>query len=187
MMTLRKLIVAGALFVATSPSFAEDAHHPAGAEAAAAPAASPMSGGQEGTMGAGMMSMMDMMRSGAMPMMEQMMAPEHIEGRIAFLKTELEITPAQQKLWDAFTDALRTDAQAMSGKMVAMQGGMMSPQSGAAQTLTQRVEASEGLLNGRLEALRGLKAALQPLYAALDSKQKQMADKLLMPAPMGPM
>ena len=195
MTTLRKMVMAGALFIAATPSFAEDAHHPADAAPEKPPAASPMPGGQQGMMGAsmmsgGMMSMMGMMSSGAMPMMEQMgqmMAPEHIDGRIAFFKTELRITEAQQKLWDAFAEVLRANTRSMADMMTAMPGGMPPSQSAASQTLPQRVEAHERMLATRLDALRQLKAALEPLYAALDDKQKRTADELLMPGPIGPM
>ena len=45
---------------------------------------------------------------------------EHVEGRLAFLKTELKITDAQLPLWNSFAQAVRDNAKAM-GSM--MQGG----------------------------------------------------------------
>lgn len=187
MMTpLRTIIIAGALLLAATPAFAEEAHHPVEDASATPRAASPTANGQDNMMGTGMMAMMG---SGAMPMTEslkQMMAPEHILGRIAFLKTELKITAAQQKLWDAFADALRANSRTMAAMMSAMQGEMMA-KTEVKQTLLQRVEAHEGMLASRLEALRQLNATLKPLYAKLDVNQKQMADELLMQGPMGPM
>lgn len=56
----------------------------------------------QGMMGRGMM-----MDRGMMPMMG-MNPAEHIEGRLAFLKTELKITDAQMAQWNAFADALRS-------------------------------------------------------------------------------
>ena len=57
---------------------------------------------------------------GGMPMMRMMMGQngmsmmaKHIEGRIAFLKTELKITDAQLPLWNAFAQAMRDDASTM--------------------------------------------------------------------------
>jgi len=57
--------------------------------------------------------------SGCMPMMGmmQMMMGQnamagHIEGRIAFLKTELKITDEQQPLWNAVADAMRREGHA---------------------------------------------------------------------------
>lgn len=48
------------------------------------------------------------------------MMSEHVEGRIAFLKTELKITDAQLPLWNSFAQAVRDNATAMQG----MRGGM---------------------------------------------------------------
>jgi len=197
MTTLRKLVLLSALLVTAAPSFAQDAHHPDTA-AEAAPPASPTPGGPPGMMGSGMMSrMMSGMMSGGMigpgmmsmmsmmASMGQMMAPEHIEGRIAFLETELKITEAQQPLWDAFADALRASARGMAGMMADMPGAMMPAQGAAPVALPQRIDLQERMLAARLDGLRQLSAALQPLYAAFDETQKRTADTLLMVGPMG--
>ena len=42
---------------------------------------------------------------------------DHVEGRIAFLKTELKITDAQQPLWNAVADAMRASAKDMAAMM----------------------------------------------------------------------
>ncbi|ABS70049.1 protein of unknown function DUF1520 (plasmid) [Xanthobacter versatilis] len=152
-------------------------------------------GGMGGGMGAGMGAGMGMMggnAAGGMGMMHgaagamgmgQMMDPGRIEGRIAFLKAELKITAAQQPVWTAFTEALKAN-RAMMGDMQEM---MMAAQGGGAPTALQRIDAHERMLVARLEAVRRLKAALGPLYAAFDEAQKRTADQLLMPGGMGPM
>jgi len=192
---LRKMILISAFLAMAVPAVADEAHHSDSTAPATPPAAaSPMPAGQPGMMsgemmGPGMMSG-GMMGSGMMSMMgpmAQMMAPEHIEGRIAFLRTELRITEAQQPLWDAFADALRANARAMADMMTQMQGSMMPSQTATPDTLLQRIDLHERLLAARLEGLRRMKAALQPLYAALDDTQKRTADELLAPGPMGPM
>ena len=142
---------------------------------AANPAASaePTTGGMPmhgyGMMGQGMMG------QGMMGQGMGMMGGRHVEGRIAFLKTELKITEAQQKLWDAVADAMRANAKAMT----TMRGGMM--QTGAAASLPDRLAAAEKLLDARLDALRKYKAAVDPLYAALSDQQKESADELMPP------
>lgn len=200
MTKFRKLMTTaalGAVLIASTSVRAEDAHHPPGGSspspqsdaptpAPQPPAAAPSPESPQGMMGPGMMGpgmMGPGMMGGANPMgmMGQMMAPARIEGRIAFLRTELGITAAQQALWDAFADALRANARGMAGMMSAMQAQMMSGQGPA---LPQRLDAHERMLAGRLEALRKVKAALDPLYAALDDAQKRAADQLLMPMPM---
>ena len=46
---------------------------------------------------------------GGMPMMAAMAG--HVEGRLAFLKTELKITDAQLPLWNAVAEAIRANAK----------------------------------------------------------------------------
>jgi hypothetical protein len=60
-------------------------------------------------------------QSGNMPMMGMMQMimgqngmAGHVEGRIAFLKTELKITDAQEPLWNAVADAMRANAKEMA-------------------------------------------------------------------------
>jgi len=150
-------------------------HHPAGTPPAAGMQG--MSGNQMG--GAGgrpMMGMRPMMRGqDGMGMMAG-----HVEGRLAFLKTELKITDAQLPLWNAVADAIRTDAKSMSEMM---SGGMMGSSQTTA-TLPEKLALHEKMMTTHLEALRRLKAAVDPLYAALGPEQKKSADELLM-GPMG--
>ena len=37
----------------------------------------------------------------------------HIEGHLAFLKAEIEITPEQESLWNDYANAVRGNAQAL--------------------------------------------------------------------------
>jgi len=56
----------------------------------------------------------------------------HIEGRIAFLKTELRITDAQQTLWSAVADPMSTtakDTPSMPNCMSMMQTSGLYPKS----------------------------------------------------------
>lgn len=76
----------------------------------------------------GMMQMMGAMMSmmGHCAMMPMMGMGDHIEGRLAFLKTELRITDAQLPQWNAFADALRAHATQMRGMMHQMTSMMPS-------------------------------------------------------------
>jgi hypothetical protein len=193
MNTLSKTAFAAALLLAV-PAHAEDAHHPAPAETTAPAAAAPtpdagatMPGGM---MGGDMMKMMQemmgrhasmmrgMMSGGAGVqdgMMAKMMAPEHVEGRIAFLRTEIKVTDAQQPLWEGVAAALRENARAYAGAM--------QPQA-ADKGLAAAIERTERLLSARLESLKRLRAAAEPFYASLDEAQKAAADSLLTPMGM---
>jgi hypothetical protein len=161
------------LALAAAPAIAaDDPHHPA----AAAPAGMP--NGMPGNMGmgpGGMMGMMQMMGPAHMQMMAQ-----HVEGRIAYLKAELKITDAQLPQWNAFADAMRDNAKSMQGMM----GSMMSM--GQDGSLPDKLAAREKQLTAQTEAIRKLKAAAEPLYAALSADQKKTADEIMV-SPMGMM
>jgi len=126
-----------------------------------------MPGGMMGMMGQGMMSMMG----------------EHVEGRIAFLKTELKITDAQFPQWNSFADALRANAKRMSEMRSTMQGGMMG-QGGTSLSPPDRLDRMERMLTAMLDAVKATKSALGPLYAVLSDDQKKIADQLIR-GPMG--
>jgi len=138
---------------------------------------------QRGMMGQG--SGMPMMGGpGRMGMADMMGMADHVEGRIAFLKTELKITEAQMPQWNAFADALRENARRM-GAMPAMmmQGGMMG-QDGASMNAADRLDRMEKMMTAMLECVKATRAALAPLYAVLTDEQKKAADQLIH-GPMG--
>lgn len=197
-----KTILATALLV-SAPAFAEEAHHApsTAADTAMQPGATgTMPGGSAmGMMNPDMMKQMmgmhtemmrGMMSPGRMGMgtdeavsMRQMMSPERIEGRIAFMRTELKVTDAQQPLWNAVADVLRETTKASKSMMPSMQNGAM--QAGATGTaLPQMLGEIERTLSSRLDGLRRLRAAIEPFYASLDQNQKKTADALLMPVSM---
>jgi LTXXQ motif family protein len=141
-----------------------------------------------GMMGGGMMNMM-----GNMPMMNmmQMMGMmgqagdgmggmamiDHIEGRIAFLRTELKITDAQAGAWNALADALRANAKSLGD----IRASMM-PQPGATPpSLVDRLTVQEKWFAARLEGTRAIKSALTNLVASFSDEQKKLADELLGP------
>ena len=153
-----------------------DEHHPPAPPAAAGPE---MPGGMAGAGDMPMMGMMRMMmgRDG-MSMMGAM--TRHVEGRLAFLKTELKITDAQLPLWNAVADAIRASAKSMGDIAVGMMGGSQTA------TLPDKLAMREKMMAAHLEALQKFKAAVDPLYAALSEEQKKTADELLI-GPMGMM
>jgi hypothetical protein len=138
------------LGLAVSPAPAQQStqseHHPGGTMPSQA-----MPGGT---------SMMGQDGMGGMPMMAAMTG--HVEGRLAFLKTELKITDAQLPLWNTFAQAVRDNAKAMQDTM---HGGMMG--TSQSPSLPDKLAMREKAMTAHLEALRKLKTAVDPLYAAL--------------------
>ena len=110
------------------------------------------------------------------------MMTSHIEGRLAYLKTELKITDAQDSLWNAYASAARDNAQAMTTHCTAMMG-----QRGATGlSLPDRLDQHEQFMAAQLDAMRTMNKALKPLCAALNDSQKQTANQFLW-GPMGMM
>ena len=173
---MKPLTLAAAMLLATvsSSSWAQsptahEAHHP-GQKGSPAAAQSSPSAGPSGMMG----------QSGAetgCAGMSGMATIDRVEGRIAFLRTELKITDAQNAAWNAFADALRANAKSL-GEVRAS----MIPQAGAAQqSLTDRLALQERWLAARLEGTRAIKSALTNLVGTLSDDQKKTADELLAP------
>jgi LTXXQ motif family protein len=183
------LLVAFLLATVSTSSWAQspadhEAHHPDQSAPAATQLQSPP--GQPGMMGQGMMGdrsgmmgggMMNMMRNMPMMNMGGMATIDHVEGRIAFLRTELKITDAQTPAWNAFADALRANARSLGE----VRASMMPQQGAAPQNLVDRLTLQEKWLAARLEGTRAIKSALASLVGTLSDEQKKTADELLAP------
>lgn len=163
-----------------------NAHHPDEKSESAAQVMPSQRGGMTGMMGqqpdqsggammgGNMGQMMPMMRGGGRMMGG--MPFEHVEGHLAFLKTELKITDAQMPQWNRLADAVRSIAQSMKGMRQQMMQGGQGTQAG--QSASARLDRQEQMLSARLEAVRSVKAAFDPLYTALSDEQKKTADEL---------
>src|SRR6516225_10621386 len=163
--TALMLAATTAVTSAQAPTTGDPHHPPQSATPAPAPAQPPT--GQPGTGMMGDMPMMNMMgrmrnmmgdmnmMGGDMPMMNmmammrmmEMMRPgmaviDRIEGRIAFLRAELNITEAQASAWNAFADAMRTNAKKLAEVRASM---MPQPNAGQQQapTMAERLDQEE--------------------------------------------
>ncbi len=124
-----------------------------------------------GMPGRGTMGMSDCPMMGMMTGSTEM--PAFGEGRIAFLKAELAVTPAQQAVWDAYAAALKKNFNSMQG----MRQSMMTALEG--KTPVERLDAHLVAIESRHGALKEIKPALGALYATLSDAQKQKADQIL--------
>jgi hypothetical protein len=119
-------------------------------------------------MGFGRRGMKDGMGHGAMMHSVPMM-----EGRLAYIKADLEITDAQTAAWDAYANAVRARHATMEGMRAEM---MKAKESGSAwQGLDARIKTMES----KVESLKALKPVTEGLYAVLSDEQKKKADQLL--------
>lgn len=169
-----------------------DPHHPGGtalaqgmpstATPSAKPpaAAGPVAGQPTAAPPGGMMGgMMGGDMGGMMQSMMRMMAPERIEGRLAFLRTELAITEAQQAPWNAYAEVMRSEAKAMHAT------GGMTP-GATPMSAPDRMDMRVKNLGTQVESAKAAAGAVRKLYSALSDTQKKTADELLGP-PMGRM
>jgi Spy/CpxP family protein refolding chaperone len=104
---------------------------------------------------------------------ERMMPGQFVDGRIAFLKTELKITPAQETQWGQVEAAMRENARALDQAITAAR------QSRSGSDAVQRLELREQFAKVRADNDARLLAAFKPLYASLSPDQQQMANQLV--------
>ncbi|MBO0738288.1 MAG: Spy/CpxP family protein refolding chaperone [Alphaproteobacteria bacterium] len=96
-----------------------------------------------------------------------------VEGRIAFLKTQLKITPAQEAQWQQVAAVMRENAKALDNTIAAAR------QNRSATGAVQRLESREQFAKMRADADARLLTAFKPLYASLSPEQQQMANRLV--------
>ncbi len=105
----------------------------------------------------------------------------HMDGRIAFLKAELKITPAQQAAFDNYVKVMKQNADEMSAAMQKRRAartasGDQKPKPPTAiEQMERRTEAAKLAV---AQSQRSLDA-FKPLYAQLSDEQKQVADELI--------
>jgi hypothetical protein len=130
---------------------------------------------------------------------------DRIDGRVAFLKAELKITPAQESKWKDFEKVLREQAaerrlagEKMRAEMQARRAefqkaaeeakakGQPIPQPARPHlTAVERMERQQKFMKARLESQEKLLDAFKPLYAALSPEQQKTADELFGHGPGG--
>lgn len=104
--------------------------------------------------------------------MAMMQPSSHIEGELAFLRAELKITDEQEKTWDAFAKAAHDADQSVNETQA-------PTASGHPPTLLDMMDSRAKTLTARLEAIKKLKGAVEPLYADLSKEQKAAADQMI--------
>lgn len=147
---------------ALSSSLAENAGGPGGMMGGSCPTMGMMGRGGwgEGRQGHGMM--------GRQPRMAAM-----VDGRLAYLKGELDITDAQAAAWEGYASAVKARVVLMKGMHESMNDIMQKG------TVTERMDARIAGMEAMLEAMKAMKPATEALYAVLSDEQKKVADELI--------
>ena len=97
------------------------------------------------------------------------------EGKLAFLKSWLGITEAQNGPWNAFADVVRAQAKSLAESQQKRMPTPGKPES----TLPQWVDQHLQMMEENLAAMKKIKPALDTLYQALTPEQRQKADQLV--------
>lgn len=100
---------------------------------------------------------------------------ERVEARLAYLKTALKITDAQQAQWNAFADFVRRNAQDREQRFKSRQAGERGQQRNA----IERLERAQSLQAAAVTRINQLLEVARPLYAVLSPEQQKVADALL--------
>ena len=123
-------------------------------------------------------------------------ASERVEARLAYARTALKITDAQQPHWDTLANVMRKHASARDQRMQQMRAkweatrGSQAPRAeGAVRdgqrmqrpqvSAIERLERTQQRMTERSARLNEVIAAAKPLYAAFSPEQKQIADAML--------
>ena len=105
---------------------------------------------------------------------------DRIDGRLAFMKTELKITDAQAKAWDEFAKVVRQTSETHNQLMLSMMKGMQDG-SFLKKPLPERLQFQQTMMEARVEDIKSIRDALDKLYAGLDDTQKKSADEIVLP------
>lgn len=133
----------------------------------------------KGMMGGGcpMMGMMSHEMADQSMMSQGMMGMGNMaamaEGRLAYLRSALGITPEQEQAWTGYADAVKVRISAMQDMR---QGMMDAMQNGNAMA---RMDARIAGMEVMLEAMKAVRPATGKLYGLLSDKQKEVADQLI--------
>jgi ASC-1-like (ASCH) protein len=96
-----------------------------------------------------------------------------VDGRLAYLKGEMNITDAQNEAWNAYVQAVKARVEGMQGMRTRMMEAM---QKGSA---IERIDARIKSMEAMVETMKAVKPATEKLYAVLSDEQKKIADELI--------
>ena len=104
---------------------------------------------------------------------------ERMEARLAYLKTALKITAAQEVQWNSFADTLRQHARDADERYKARHAQHERGVKRTPLTAIERMERRQARLAAKAERLKKTLTAAKPLYGALSPEQQQIADELV--------
>ena len=106
---------------------------------------------------------------------------ERAEARLAYLRTALKITDAQQAQWNAFAETLRNQARTADQRMQEFRAQRAQNPTRERPSAIARLELEQQRHAASATRINERLAVQRPLYAALSTEQKAIADELLAP------
>ena len=104
---------------------------------------------------------------------------ERVEARLAYIKTALNISDAQQTQWDAFAGVMRKQAKEADARVEGHRNNRTANATGKRPTAIERLERRQAHMSLASTRIGERLAVQKPLYAALTPEQQQIADKVL--------
>ncbi len=104
---------------------------------------------------------------------------ERAEARLAYVKTALKITDAQQAQWEAYAGVVRKQAKEADARMQAHRAKMTAGAERKRPNAIERLERQQAFMAAASVRIGERLAVQKPLYAALSAEQQQIADKVL--------
>jgi hypothetical protein len=98
-----------------------------------------------------------------------------VQEHLSRLKTDLKITPAQDKAWQAFATQATKQAEAMKARLAKRP----DPKDLAKLSAPERMAQHLDQMKQHLVDMEGMNKAVKDLYGALTPDQKTTADKLM--------
>ena len=95
------------------------------------------------------------------------------DGRLAYLKGELNVTEAQTEAWNGYADAVKARVDVMQNMRQTMMDTMQ--QGNAIERMDARITSMQAMV----EAMSALKPTTEKLYGVLTDEQKKIADQLI--------
>ena len=102
----------------------------------------------------------------------------NVEDRIAYLHSQLKITPAQDPQWSTFADVMRSNAQTMVDLF-------KQRQQAGAQSAIDDMKQYAAIAQAHADGMKKLVDAFEPLYNSLSPDQKKLADQTFHQSPGG--
>ena len=104
---------------------------------------------------------------------------ERVEARLAYIKTALKITDAQQTQWDNFAGVMRKQAREADVRMQEHRTKMAATAERKRPNAIERLERQQAFMTTASARIGERLTVQKPLYAALSLEQQQVADKVL--------